>query len=92
MSGIQALKDMRTELKAYAGDEVEIRFVGLRENLIGKLQRAGWTLVGENVVNNLYAREGNYTVLFSTVRDAVLAEHSEEFVEKEGREFEAVEV
>lgn len=42
MSGIQALKDMQTELKAYAGGDIEIRFAGLRENLVGKIQRGGW--------------------------------------------------
>ncbi|CZR65479.1 related to sulfate permease SutB [Phialocephala subalpina] len=91
MSGIQALKDMQTELKAYAGGEVEMRFVGLRENLVGKLQRAGWKLVGENVAFDKWAKESG-VVLFGTVRDAVMAEGGEHFAEKDGSAFENEEV
>ncbi|KAI9049254.1 hypothetical protein LZ554_007101 [Drepanopeziza brunnea f. sp. 'monogermtubi'] len=41
-TGILALQDMQTELKAYAGTAVPIRFVGMMQHLVGKLERAGW--------------------------------------------------
>ncbi|EKD17938.1 uncharacterized protein L3040_004479 [Drepanopeziza brunnea f. sp. 'multigermtubi'] len=41
-TGILALQDTQTELKAYAGTEVPIRFVGMKQHLVGKLERVGW--------------------------------------------------
>ncbi|KAH9221764.1 sulfate permease-like protein [Leptodontidium sp. 2 PMI_412] len=41
-TGIVAMKDMKTELKTYGGENVELRFVGLKQHLLGKFERAGW--------------------------------------------------
>ncbi|KUJ19659.1 SulP family sulfate permease [Mollisia scopiformis] len=82
MSGIQALKDMQTELKAYAGGDIEIRFAGLRENLVGKLQRGGWQLVEEHEASDSWSRERS-VVLYGTVRDAILARERVPCGEKE---------
>ncbi len=67
-TGIMALKDMKTELKAFAGDSVDIRFVGLKQHLIGKFERAGWKLTrNEHEVN---AKDGG-TVLYHAIWDAI---------------------
>jgi sodium-independent sulfate anion transporter 11 len=44
-TGVEALKEMKTELKAYAGDGVEMRIVGLKNSLAGKFERVGWKIV-----------------------------------------------
>lgn len=45
MTGIRALKDTLTELRAFGGKDVQVRVVGLRENLVEKLNRAGAVVV-----------------------------------------------
>jgi sodium-independent sulfate anion transporter 11 len=40
-TGVEALKEMKTGLKAYAGDGVEMRIVGLKNSLAGEFERGG---------------------------------------------------
>lgn len=43
-SGMQALEDMKKELKGYGGPDIEIRFAGMSESVRRRFQRGGWTL------------------------------------------------
>ncbi|TVY73571.1 putative sulfate permease [Lachnellula suecica] len=56
-SGIQALIDIKTEVRSYAGHAVEFRFVGLCANVLRRFQRCRWEL--ENPYEQRYEIVGD---------------------------------
>jgi sodium-independent sulfate anion transporter 11 len=44
-SGMKAFEDIKNELRAYGGSQVEIRLVGLNKGVENRFKRAGWKLV-----------------------------------------------
>ena len=74
-TGVQAFKDMRAELRSWGGQNIEIRFVGLRDYLIGRFERAGWRFVDQNEQGEVWAKDGS-VMLFDGARDAVAREAS----------------
>ena len=71
-TGIEALKAMKTELRTYAGEGVEIRFVGLRNLIVGKLERAGWSFIDQGEVEGS-AEIGSKVVLYQRLNEAIYA-------------------
>lgn len=69
-TGIMAMKDMKTELKAYAGEGVEIRIVGLKQHLTGKFERAGWKMVRSGEESQQDKKQGT-VILYHDVREAI---------------------
>ena len=64
------------EMKKYAGDKVELRIVGMPENVRARFERAqpGWTIVeGSGFLEEGGKKNGPEVKLFRTVRDAVNA-------------------
>ncbi|KAJ5052136.1 uncharacterized protein L3040_001895 [Drepanopeziza brunnea f. sp. 'multigermtubi'] len=45
---IQILEEIKLELRAYAGEGVEFRFVGMNTNVRRRFARAGWKIVSPN--------------------------------------------
>ncbi|KAI9054751.1 hypothetical protein LZ554_001900 [Drepanopeziza brunnea f. sp. 'monogermtubi'] len=45
---IQVLEEIKAELRAYAGEGVEFRFVGMNPNVRRRFARAGWKIVSPN--------------------------------------------
>ena len=64
------MKDMKTELKAYAGEGVEIRIVGLKQHLTGKFERAGWKMVRSGEERQQDKKQGT-VILYHDVREAI---------------------
>lgn len=69
-TGIEALKDMTTELRAYAGEGLEIRFMGLKQYLVGKFEGAGWKFVDAHQVERS-AEGGNRVLLYTRLDEAI---------------------
>jgi sodium-independent sulfate anion transporter 11 len=81
VSGVQAFKDTLGELIVFGGRQVEIRVVGLRDNIAGRLARAGVEVVLDDEGN----KAGRF-VTYNGIGDAVSAPLSideREEIEKE---------
>ncbi|KAH7313205.1 sulfate permease-like protein [Rhexocercosporidium sp. MPI-PUGE-AT-0058] len=53
---IQMFQDIKTELRLYAGEEVEFRFVGMNKGVKRRFERAGWKfleLISRHMFNNI---------------------------------------
>ncbi|KAF2110379.1 sulfate permease [Lophiotrema nucula] len=67
-TGIQALRDLQADLRKFGGDNVELRFVDMRDNVAGQFRRYGWPLY------QVGSEEGdidNASPIYSDVRVAV---------------------
>jgi len=83
-TGIEALKEMKAELKAYAEDGVEIRMIGLKSSLVEKFKRAGWNIIYEHKSGRSELLEvGSSVVVFEGLRNALSAPR---FLDVEGFE------
>ena len=71
ITGFEALQDMKTEIAAFAGPEVEIRFVGLNGYLRSKFQRFGWPLATWREAE--IGLVPGIDIFFDDLRDAVAA-------------------
>jgi sodium-independent sulfate anion transporter 11 len=71
-TGVEALKGMKSELKAYARDGVEMRVVGLKNSLVGKFERAGWKMVYAHEAKNMGTlRNESCLVIYEGLREAI---------------------
>ena len=66
---IQLFEDLKMELRQYAGDGVEIRFVGMNQSVKRRFVRAGWEILSplEPVVESVVEVEGQEVVSESKV-------------------------
>jgi solute carrier family 26 (sodium-independent sulfate anion transporter), member 11 len=69
-TGIAALGDMKTELRTYAGEEVEIHFAGLSKLLVSKFERAGWIFMDHKEVEGS-AKIEDRVVLYQRLEEAI---------------------
>lgn len=70
------LHEFVNEMKKYAGDNVELRMVGMAPNVRARFERAqpGWTIIdGAGFVDEAQSNNGPEIRVFRTVRDAVNA-------------------
>lgn len=75
-TGLQALADAKKDIKAFAGDEVVIRFVGMNRSVRTKFEMSGWKLVdGSDVMEDVYLGEDktDSDVCFETIQSAIWA-------------------
>jgi len=70
-TGLQILRDMKAEVLAYGGEDVEFRFVGLNESMKKKFQRTGWNLANAADAMNGFG-EGR-DVIFELLKPAIEA-------------------
>ncbi|KAG4439000.1 hypothetical protein IFR05_005516 [Cadophora sp. M221] len=59
---IQMFQDIKTELRLYAGEAVEFRFVGMNKDVKRRFERAGWKMVSPfdgSVVDSVVELEGH---------------------------------
>jgi len=80
VTGIQALKDMRSEMSAYAGEQVQVRMIGLKEDLVGQLVRADLKVYGrgQNSIGGV--------VIYERMKGAVFADVENEEADIEQKE------
>jgi sodium-independent sulfate anion transporter 11 len=71
-TGLQMLMDLRTEILAYGGEEVEFRFVGLSREVKKKFKRVGWELANSADMQKGFADKGMDTV-YELLRPAIEA-------------------
>ncbi|KAK4948151.1 hypothetical protein LTR10_013205 [Elasticomyces elasticus] len=72
VTGVNGLKNFFTELKKYAGNRVEVRFVALSDSTRERFERAGWKFLEPEVVGGAF--ESTEVRLFKSVAEAVRAQ------------------
>lgn len=70
-SAVLGLKNFVAELRQYAGDKVELRFVGLNGMTSERFERAGWNLMGPDALVD--GAKATWVRVFRSVGDAVAA-------------------
>ncbi|KAL3422657.1 sulfate permease [Phlyctema vagabunda] len=68
-TGVKALEDMKAELIHYAGDDVEIRLVGLSPAVLLRFQRCGWKLASYEEAKS--GVEADVIIHFELLRPAI---------------------
>lgn len=78
-SGMQALEEVKKELRQYGGEDVDFRFVGMNAAVRNRFKRAGWTLEDfRDFNNNLNEGGGVSTVEVQEGQEEVKDEESGE--------------
>ncbi|KAL9114077.1 MAG: hypothetical protein Q9227_001849 [Pyrenula ochraceoflavens] len=79
-TGVTALKDLKADLKKFAGPEAEVRFAGLSDGVKGCMVRSGWKVVDSEEAVELGTEDGSPLVVkgdevvdvaFAGVKEAV---------------------
>lgn len=78
VTALVMLRDMRAELKAWAGADITIKFVGLETSVLRRMERDGWVFrrMGEDGVvtgENLEKGENECDEVHGSVKEAVEA-------------------
>jgi sodium-independent sulfate anion transporter 11 len=70
-TGVAALQELRDEVRAYIGKDVDVRLVGLNEKLERRLERAGWVLARDGDVRLRMRHEKIDAIVFESLAEAV---------------------
>lgn len=82
VSAVTALKNFFAELIKYAGDQVDVRFVGMSDSVRERFERAGWRFEEGGTPNEPFSTTS--IGMFNSIADAVRAPRrsmSDEFLE-----------
>lgn len=70
-TGIIALQDFKADIKRFAGDHAELRFVNVHDAVREKFARFGWTLYDADPLNSDARGDKKANAIYRTVTDAV---------------------
>lgn len=73
-TGLQALKDAKKDLVAFAGDDLQVRFVGLNEGVRKRFETSGWDLLDAfDEFDDIQAKAERVDWVFSNMECAIWA-------------------
>ena len=75
-TGLTALKDFKEDLETFAGESVEIRFLGVRTQVREYFERFGWALVDQGTGGE--ESEMGTCMVYGALGEAVWARRREE--------------
>jgi solute carrier family 26 (sodium-independent sulfate anion transporter), member 11 len=70
-TGVQAFVDLKSELQAFAGDELELRFAGMNLSVRKRFERAHWQLRSAEEGEDQSVRDGG-DIVFDVVQTAII--------------------
>ena len=76
VTALSVLRNFLSEMRKYAGDSVEVRFVALADNVRGRFERGGWELMDNYWASDVVAP--NAVRVFRSVAEAVSAPRQED--------------
>ena len=71
---LQALKDAKKDLVAFAGDELQLRMVGLNERVRARFETSGWNLMDSfDEFDDTQAKAEGIDWVFGSMQSAIWA-------------------